>query len=228
MLLLVENIMQQTGIEVIHKPETIEFFIKFFLNFAVALLLVRWLYYSNSKRKDYVFSYFIISTVVFLLCILLESVNLQLGFALGLFAIFGIIRYRTKQIPIKEMTYLFLVIGISVINALTDHHLGFLEIIFANIAIVGLTFALEMLWPVRHETSKNVVYENIEMIKASNRGNLITDLEKRTGIEKINRIEIGRINFLRDTARIRIYYYAKNDIINAADDQDTYLTDDDL
>ena len=96
-----------------------ELLVRFGINLAVILLLVRWLYYSGSRRKDYLFTYILISTVVFFLCYLLESVTLQIGFALGLFAIFGIIRYRTNPMPIKEMTYLFLVIGVSVINALT-------------------------------------------------------------------------------------------------------------
>ena len=104
------------GIELIDVQDFWELLIRFAFNLFVILIGVRWLYYPMAKRKDYLFTYILISAVVFLLCFLLENVKLQLGFALGLFAIFGIIRYRTDAIPIKEMTYLFLVIGISVIN----------------------------------------------------------------------------------------------------------------
>jgi hypothetical protein len=192
--------------------------LRFTFNLAVTLVLVRWLYYGITKRKDYLFSYIVIGTVVFLLCFLLESVKLQLGFALGLFAIFGIIRYRTMQIPIKEMTYLFLVIGVSVINALTSSDIDFLQILIANLLFIIITYGLEKVWLLRHETSKIIIYENIDLIKSENREKLIEDLEHRTGIKKINKVEIGKINFLRDTANLRVYYFAKDDVVNAADD----------
>ncbi len=151
--------------------------------------------------------------MVFLLCYTLVDVSLQLGFALGLFAIFGIIRYRTRQIQIKEMTYLFLVIGISVINALAHHQLSYLELLLVNALIIGLTWALEKAWLSRHETFKMVDYEKIEYIRQENRDKLIKDLEERTGIKKINRVEIGPVNFITDTARIKIYYFAREDVI---------------
>ncbi len=202
--------------------------LRFSINFIVTLILVRWLYYGITKRKDYLFSYIIIGTVVFLLCFLLASVELELGFALGLFAIFGIIRYRTMQIPIKEMTYLFLVIGVSVINSLSSSGIGFLEILIANIFFIALTFGLEKVWLLKHETSKIIIYENIDLIKSENREKLIEDLENRTGIKKINKVEIGKINFLRDTANLRVYYYAKDDVVNAADDASIMdMSDDD-
>lgn len=203
-------------------PQIFDLLFRFCINLIVTLLLVRWLYYGIARRKDYLFSYLIIGTVVFLLCYLLESVTLQLGFALGLFAIFGIIRYRTRQIPIKEMTYLFLVIGVSVINALTGKQINFLEVLLANLIIVIMTFGLEKLWLLKHETSKLVVYENIDLIQTEKRNQLIKDLENRTGIKQINRVEIGKINFLRDTADLRVYYYAKDDVVNAADDESVY------
>jgi hypothetical protein len=168
-------------------------------------LIVRGLYYPVTRRKDYLFSYILISVLVFLLCFLLENVKLQIGFALGLFAIFGIIRYRTNPIPIKEMTYLFVVIGISVINALANKKVSYVELIFTNLAIIGLIYMLEKIWLLKHEASKTIEYEKIDLIKPEKRSELIKDLEARTGL-KIDRIEIGRINFLRDTVRIRIYY----------------------
>ncbi len=223
MLLNIPFLIQNEAITISNIPAYLDLLLRFAFNMAVIMLLVRWLYYGNTKRKDYLFSYIIIGSVVFLLCFLLESVKLQLGFALGLFAIFGIIRYRTRQIPIKEMTYLFMVIGVSVINALTGNAVSYLEIAIANVIIVGITLGLEKVWLLKHETSKIIIYENIDLIKSENREKLILDLQERTGISKINKLEIGKINFLRDTASIRVYYYAKDDVVNAADD-DT-LTD---
>jgi hypothetical protein len=161
----------------------------------------------------------LISVLVFLLCFLLENVKLQLGFAFGLFAIFGILRYRTFAIPIKEMTYLFLLIGISVINALANKKISWAELVFTNLALAFLVYGLEKLWLLKHESSKQITYEKIDMIHPQKRSELIKDLEERTGL-KINRIDIGRIDFLRDTARLIIYYYEEDYRINRADESD--------
>ena len=194
------------GIELIDVQDFWELLIRFAFNLFVILIGVRWLYYPMAKRKDYLFTYILISAVVFLLCFLLENVKLQLGFALGLFAIFGIIRYRTDAIPIKEMTYLFLVIGISVINALANKKVSYAELLFTNFVLLLVAFFLEHVFLLKHESSKTVLYEKIDLIKTGRRDELIKDLEERTGL-KINRIEIGRINFLRDTVRIKVYYF---------------------
>ena len=194
------------GIELIDKVDFFELLVRFAFNFIVIFIGVRWLYYPRAKRKDYLFTYILISAVAFLLCFLLENVKLQLGFALGLFAIFGIIRYRTDAIPIKEMTYLFLVIGISVINALANKKVSYAELVFTNFVLLLVPFFLEHVFLLKHESTKTVLYEKIDLIKKNRREELMKDLEERTGL-KINRIEIGRINFLRDTVRIKIYYY---------------------
>jgi hypothetical protein len=137
---------------------------------------------------------------------MLESVKLQMGFALGLFAVFGIIRYRTDAIPIKEMTYLFVVIGMSVMNALINKKISLVELSFANLVIIGATYGLEKVWLLRHEAQKIIVYENIDLIKVGREEEMIADIELRTGI-KVNRFEIGKIDFLRDTALIKIYFF---------------------
>jgi len=202
-----------------------EFLIRFGINLVVIIILVRWLYYTNTRRKDYLFTYILISTVVFLLCYLLESVSLQIGFALGLFAIFGIIRYRTNPMPIKEMTYLFLVIGVSVINALTAGTSLF-EILFANIAVVLITFGLEKVWLLRHISSKTIIYEKINLIVPEKYDEMIADLHQRTGITDIKKVEIGAINFLKDTCRMIIYYEDRSRSVNLAD-QNGFIKPDD-
>lgn len=203
-----------------------ELFLRFGINIIVILVLVRWLYYSTTRRKDYLFTYILISSVVFLLCYLLESVSLQIGFALGLFAIFGIIRYRTNPMPIKEMTYLFLVIGVSVINALTAGT-NMVEILFANIAVILITFGLEKVWLLRHTSSKAIVYEKINLIVPEKYDEMIADLQERTGIAEIKKVEIGAINFLKDTCRMIIYYEEKGRSVNQADQNECANSDDD-
>lgn len=226
-LLLAENGVKVSGMELFDVPGIMELICRFALNFAVIMLLVRWLYYSVAKRKDYLFTYILISCIVFLLCYLLENVKLQIGFALGLFAIFGIIRYRTDSMPIKEMTYLFLVIGVSVINALANKKTSIAEVLFTNVAIVGITYALEKVWLIKHESSKVITYEKIDLILPEKREELISDIEARTGIKNITRVEIGKINFLRDTCRITIFYdevsyemHYENDFKSTNDDRD--------
>jgi uncharacterized membrane protein len=194
------------SIELIDFSSFFEMLIRFSLNMVVILILIRWLYYSTTKRKDYLFTFILISCVIFLLCYLLANVKLQLGFALGLFAIFGIIRYRTNAMPIREMTYLFLVIGISIINALADTKTSVAEVLFTNIIILFFTFGFEKLWLLRHEVSRIINYEKIELIKPEKYNDLIADLQDRTGIKKIDRIEIGKIDFLKDTCFITIYF----------------------
>jgi len=182
---------------------------KTIFNLIIITIVVRYIYYPVTKNKDYLFTYFLISLTVFLLCILLDSVKLQLGFALGLFAIFGIIRYRTDPIAIKEMTYLFLVIGISVVNALSNKKISHAELIFANFLIVFVTYGMERLWLLKHQTRKNITYEKIELIVPERREELIADLKERVGVDVI-RVEVRRIDLLRDTANLRIFYYEED------------------
>jgi hypothetical protein len=207
------------GLDIIHVASFSELIFRFALNICVVVFIVRYLYYPVTRRKDYLFSFLLISILVFLICFLLESVKLQIGFAFGLFAIFGILRYRTNAIPIKEMTYLFILLGISVINALANKKISWAELLFTNAALVFIIYGLEKLWLLKHESSKNIIYEKVDMIIPAKREELKKDLEARTGL-KINRIEIGRIDYLRDTARIIIYYYERDSSINMADEID--------
>ena len=187
----------------VNLADFLQLVVRFVYNLVVVAFIVRGLYFPIAKRKDYLFSFLLISNIVFLLCFLLGTLGITIGAALGLFAIFAIIQYRTNTIPIKEMTYLFVVIGISVINALSK--ISYVELLFTNLAIIILIFFLEKLWLLRYEISKTIVYEKIELIKPELRHELIDDLKKRTGLN-IHRIEIGRIDFLRDTVRIRVFY----------------------
>ena len=180
--------------------------IRFGFNLIATFFVVVMLYARNSKRREFYFSYFAISVAVFMLVFLLQGVTLELGFALGLFAIFGIIRYRTDAIPIKEMTYLFVIIAISVINALSKDFLGYLELTLVNLLLVGALWVLEHILMLRQEDSLQIIYENIENIHEDREAELIADLEKRTGM-KIRRYRIDKVDLLRDVARITIWFF---------------------
>ncbi|MBK7132570.1 MAG: DUF4956 domain-containing protein [Bacteroidales bacterium] len=197
---------QSAGTDISSLSNLIELVGRFSLNLIVILVIVRWLYFTTTRRKDYLFTYILISSIVFLLCYLLANVMLQVGFALGLFAIFGIIRYRTTTMPIKEMTYLFLIIGVSVINSLSDTATSIPGILFANLIIILITYGLEKKWLMKHISAKSITYEKINLIKPENHQELINDLQLRTGISKINRVEIGEIDLLRDVCYLTIYF----------------------
>ncbi len=179
--------------------------LRFAFNLLATFVIVVLLYARISKRKEFYFSYFAISIAVFLLVFLLESVRIELGFALGLFAIFGIIRYRTDAIPPKEMTYLFIIIAVSVINALSKDYFGYIELTFVNLLLVGALWALERVLMLRQENSLVILYEKIENMHKSKEAEMIRDLEARTGV-KIVRYQVDKINYLRDIARITIYF----------------------
>jgi hypothetical protein len=178
--------------------------IRFVFNLLTAALVVL-LYSRMSKKKEFYFSYIAISAAVFLLVYLLENVKLELGFALGLFAIFGIIRYRTDTIPPKEMTYLFVIIAVSVINALAKDYIGYLELIVVNLMLIGTLWLLEKVLLLKQVDSLVVVYENIENLHHKKEDDLLADLEVRTGI-KIKRYQIEKLDFLRDIAMITIFF----------------------
>ncbi len=192
--------------------------IRFIFNLGVVLYLVRVHYYKVTPRKDYLFTYILISQVIFFILFLLENVAVDFGFAIGMFAVFGIIRYRTRQIPPREMTYLFLVIGISVINGLANRKVSYAELLLTNLIVMTLTYFLEKVFLLKHESRKVIIYENVELIKPEKRNELIRDLEKRTGLT-INRVEIGRVDFLRDAARIFIYFFDNNDWTHSTEDE---------
>lgn len=177
------------------------------LNLIFTTIIIRFIYYPKTKRKDYLFTYYLIGLITFFLCFALKKLDIDIGMGLGLFAIFGIIRYRTNPIEIKEMTYLFIVIGLSVVNALAKKQISITEVLMLNGAVVILTAGLEYVWLLKHETRKTIVYEKIDLIKPEQYQTMMQDLELRTGL-KINRFEVGKIDFLNDTATVRIFYFA--------------------
>lgn len=179
--------------------------IKLIINVIFLTGIIRFIYYKYSKKKEYLFTFYLIGTVVFFLCFTLKKYELDLGMALGLFAIFGILRYRTTPIDVKEMTYLFVVIGISVMNALSNKKMSYVEILSANSIILLVVYFFERFYNQNMVLKKDIIYETIENIHPDNHIKLKKDIQKRLGVQ-IVKLEIGDINFLRDTAEITVYY----------------------
>ncbi len=174
------------------------------INTLVTWCIIHFLYYPKSKRRDYYFTYMLISVSIFFLIFLLGGVKLKIGFALGLFAIFGIIRYRTESMPVREMTYLFVLIAISVINALSIS-LSYVELLITNLVfILFIVFGESNRW-IGHVSCKLVLYDRIDLIVPERREELLQDLRQRTGLS-IVKVEIGSIDFLRDSTMLKVYY----------------------
>lgn len=190
-----------------------ELLIRFVLNTAVIALIVRVFYYPKSRRRDYFFTFILISISVFLLIFLMGGVKLKIGFALGLFAIFGIIRYRTESVPIREMTYLFLIIAVSAINGLATS-ISYVELLATNLLFIASIWICESNRYVKHVASKLVLYDNISLITPEKEDELIEDLKKRTGLDVL-RVEVGAIDFSKDTAMVKIYYEPLTNEVNS-------------
>lgn len=184
-------------------------FIRFSFNLFIAFVIIKLIYHRDYKGNDFVFTYFMFNTLIFFFAYILGNLDINMAFGFGLFAVFAILRYRTDPIPIKEMTYLFIVITIGVINALSANQVVFIELLFANVTIVLLTFLLERHWvnnlPDNGLSSKTVVYNNMEMIKPENHQALIDELAQKTGLSIVS-CKIGRLNFVENQVNVKLYY----------------------
>ncbi|MBQ0049402.1 MAG: DUF4956 domain-containing protein [Bacteroidales bacterium] len=201
------NLVTFLGIEMGNMDHFYSLIVRLMVNFAVVGIIARFFYYPKSKRRDYLFIFLIMAMSIFLLVSLMEGSKMKTGAALGLFAIFGIIRYRTEAIPIREMTYLFMLVSVSVVNAMFDK-IQWDDItccLLANLFFIFLAWIFESSKIITDSCSKYIKYDNVALIAPEKRGELKADLEKRTGL-KILRIEVGTIDFLKDSAIIRIYY----------------------
>ena len=192
------------GVPLFDGPSLWTFLIRFAFNLVVCWVITRWLYYRRSHRRDYCFTYMLFSTVVFLLLYQLQNLQMEMTLALGLFAIFSMIRYRTEQLPIREMTYLFVIIGLSIVNGsgLTSSYTAF---VVTNLLVVLLIWLLESLGLSHRQANKVITYEKIELIRPDRREELLADLRARTGLE-ITKVQVGSIDFLKDTAFLKVTY----------------------
>ena len=207
-LLLNINSFELFDISLIDTPSLMSLLVRFLFNFIVVVIIVKYLYLPNSKKVHFVFPYLLISTAIFLLIFMLGAVKIKIGIALGLFAIFGIIRYRTNPIPIKEMTYLFTIIAISVINGMVSNKISYIEIFVTNIIVLGVIALVEKVWFKNRVSTKRIRFERIDIITPEHRVELTEILEKRLGVI-IKDLEVGDVDYLTDTTKIKIYFHEK-------------------
>lgn len=192
------------GVPLCDTQNLIHLLMRFAFNLLVSWLIVRFCYYRKSGRRDYVLTFMLFSSAMFLLIFLMENVKLQIGLTLGLFAIFGVIRYRTETVPVREMTYLFIIIATAVINGLALN-ISYAELVAADALVVALLWIMESRLLLRHTSAKLVLYERIDLIVPERRDEMVADLEQRLGL-KIDRAEVGHVDFLRDVAFVKVYY----------------------
>lgn len=176
------------------------------LNLLVVGILVRFVYNRYANNRKYLFPFVMLNVLVFFICFTLKKFELDLGMALGLFAIFGILRYRTNTIPIKEMTYLFCFIGLGIINSLSNKKLSYAELILTDVCIVVIAAWLERGFYFKQERKKSIVYDRMDLVRPENHEELIDDLQQRMGIP-FSRIDIGKINYVNNTVSIDAFYH---------------------
>ena len=189
--------------------------IRFLLCLAVVFVVVRCFYYPKSRRRDYFFTFMLVSISVFMLIFFLGGTKLKTGVALGLFAIFSIIRYRTESVPIREMNYLFVLVAISVINGVAPSF-SYVELIAADLLLIAVIWVCESTIFVKNEASKIIKYDNVKLVTPDKNDELIEDLKQRTGLE-VFRVEVGAINYVNDSCILRIYYKPLSGINNSVD-----------
>ena len=203
---LLNDIINFKDYKLFDSADFFDLLIRYGFNFVITFIIVRLIYFPIYRNKDFLFTYFIFNGIIFMLLYVMNNVKMEFGVSFGLFAVFSILRYRTEDIPIKEMVYLFLVIAVALINSMSTKKVSVTEILFANFVIVGLIYSMEHLWLMRKENFRTITYEKIENIKPENNLALIEDLRERTGLD-IHRAEVKTIDFQNDTAKVTIFYH---------------------
>lgn len=178
---------------------------RFGLDLFPTTIVVFFVYYRLYRNREMVFTCYAFNVVTFTLSMLLRKTPMDMGFALGLFAIFGILRYRTESIRTRDLTYLFIVIGIAIINAVANKKISLSELILVNVLIVGVTLVYELAARGRRCASTPLLYDRLELLKPDQRTALLDDIHARTGLEVV-RVEVARIDLLRDAAELTLHY----------------------
>lgn len=192
------------NIQVFDGPALGKLLILFGINLLVCWIITHFFYYRKSRRRDYYFTYILFSSAIFFILYQLQNMSVEVGVALGLFGIFSMIRYRTEQLPIREMTYLFVLIAISIING-AGMASSYASFIATNVIFILLIGVLEAAGMSNRKAQKIITYEKIELIKPERRAELLADLRERTGLE-IVKVQVGSIDFLKDTAFLKVTY----------------------
>lgn len=185
--------------------DIVNFTLGFLLNFMVALIIVRFIYYPRTKDKRFVFTFLAFNMIIYFVLSLMVSIQLGIGVGFGLFAIFSVLRYRTDPMPIREMTYLFIILALPVMNSTGMLESSWPQLMLANSMVILVLWLLENEWGFRYEVSKHITYEKIELVPPTRRAEMIADLEARTGL-KVKKVNVGKIDFLRDTAELQVFF----------------------
>ena len=199
-----EQTLDFLGLPIFDKPEFLRMLLLFGINLLVCWIITHFFYYRKSLRRDYYFTYMLFSTAIFLILYNLQNMKIEVGIALGLFGIFSMIRYRTEQLPIREMTYLFVLIAISIING-AGMATSYASFIAANILFIAIIWVLEAAGMSNHKSQKIITYEKIDLIRPERHEELLADLRQRTGLD-IVKVQVGSIDFLKDTAFLKVTY----------------------
>ncbi len=178
------------------------FFYNLGINILAVLILILLVYYPGNRNKEQIFTFVLFNLIIFMITYVLNEVKISMGAAFGLFAVFSMLRYRTLSITMKDMTYLFIFIALGLINAV---HLKYGVMAFINSFVIVVTFILDSNLIFHRESSKTIQYDNIELIRPENHSLLLKDLRERTGLN-VSRFRIERVNFLRDSVRITVFY----------------------
>ncbi|MBP5678156.1 MAG: DUF4956 domain-containing protein [Bacteroidales bacterium] len=192
------------GVPLFDGPSLWEMLILFSINLLVCWIITHFFYYRKSRRRDYYFTYLLFSTAIFFILNQLQTMKMEVGIVLGLFGIFSMIRYRTEQLPIREMTYLFVLIAISIING-AGMATSYASFIAVNILFIAIIWVLEAIGFSNYKAQKIITYEKIELVKPEKREELLADLKQRTGLD-IVKVQVGSIDFLKDTAFLKVTY----------------------
>lgn len=182
-----------------------QYTLNFFINFLTAFVIVRYIYYPQRRSQKFALTFLGFNTIIFILFNFLASIELSMGVGFGLFAIFSVLRYRTDPMPSREMTYLFILIALPMINFVMLSQNAYAELVLTTVLISFVLLFLEKGWGFHFMASKSITYEKIDLVNANNQKELIADLEERTGL-KIRYVDINKINFLNDTAELKVYY----------------------
>jgi len=200
------------GLDFVHFDDLVAMVLRFFYNLFWVFIPTYFLYFKKGGFREYFFTFIIVSMMVFQICLLLGSVSLRLGFALGLFAIFGILRYRTNQIPPREMTYLFLVIGMSVKNAVANENISFMELLVIDMLTIFMAYMVEVYITVLRIKRKKIIYDRLDLIHPERHEELKMDLSKRLGV-KVERVDIGPADLIRDSVELLVFFKETKGII---------------
>jgi Domain of unknown function (DUF4956) len=194
------------GTDTIFDPEDFsKLFCRLGMNLAFASVVILVVYYRRYKNREFVFTYYVFNVITFSMCILLRKTPMDMGFALGLFAIFGILKYRTEQIRMRDLTYLFIVLGLAILNAVANKKVSLLELVAVDLVITLVVVVVELRPRSGRVETSSLLYDRLELLRPGQRAALHADLGARLGLQ-VTRVQVHRIDLLKDAAEVTVTY----------------------